>query len=309
MDVKLVIYSEDKQYFSREVSLPCTIGRAKQCDVTIIHPLVSRRHCEIYEETGRVMVRDVGSLNGTYYLGMRLGRGAHIPYGASFSIGRLNFQIEPAESNDAPDVFLQDSEPEIPGASAPREDLDDDVPPSPEGPAQYRNPMEREPQDDCQSDVEQDEPVPFPPSPASAAPNVDLDDLFGTRDDALRNAPANDREIQMDDLPQAEDDASVESDILLSSSPSAPVAARPDLNDQDEPNELVLLDDDVEIVESAREQSQNSNAQNPGANLVGDPESYGRTQPPQELELIDSLEADADGVIDLGAILGRPDQN
>lgn len=100
MDVKLTIYSEEKEHFSRVVSLPCVIGRGKQCDVAIVHPLVSRRHCEIYEENGCVMTRDLGSLNGTFYHRTRIGRGVNIPLGDSFTIGKLHFKVE--DPNAAP---------------------------------------------------------------------------------------------------------------------------------------------------------------------------------------------------------------
>lgn len=93
MEVLLTVYSDEKEYFSREVSLPCVIGRGKQCDVTIVHPLVSRRHCEIYEEDGVVMARDLGSLNGTFFRGARIGRGVAIPSGSCISIGRLALRI------------------------------------------------------------------------------------------------------------------------------------------------------------------------------------------------------------------------
>ncbi len=93
MEVLLTIYSDEKEYFSREVALPCVIGRGKQCDVTIVHPLVSRRHCEIYEENGVVMMRDLGSLNGTLFQGVRIGRGVAIPSGSFFSIGRLMLRV------------------------------------------------------------------------------------------------------------------------------------------------------------------------------------------------------------------------
>ena len=93
MEVLLTVYSDEKEYFSREVSLPCVIGRGKQCDVTIVHPLVSRRHCEIYEEDGVVMARDLGSLNGTFFHGARIGRGVAIPNGSCFSIGRLMLRV------------------------------------------------------------------------------------------------------------------------------------------------------------------------------------------------------------------------
>ena len=93
MEVLLTVFSDEKEYFSREVSLPCVIGRGKQCDVTIVHPLVSRRHCEIYEEDGVVMARDLGSLNGTFFHGARIGRGVAIPGGSCISIGRLVLRV------------------------------------------------------------------------------------------------------------------------------------------------------------------------------------------------------------------------
>ena len=101
MDVKLTIIGDGKEYFSRVVNLPCVIGRGKQSDVTIIHPLVSRRHCEIYEENGAVMTRDLGSLNGTYFHKARIGRGVAVPFGDHFTIGKLKFKIDPASDSSS----------------------------------------------------------------------------------------------------------------------------------------------------------------------------------------------------------------
>ncbi len=101
MKVKLTIYNGEKEYFSRAISTPCVIGRGKQSDVAILHPLISRRHCEIYAEDGRAFVRDLGSLNGTFYKDARIGRGVPIPFGASFMIGKLSFKVEEfADSSD-----------------------------------------------------------------------------------------------------------------------------------------------------------------------------------------------------------------
>jgi len=94
MKVKLTIYNGEKEYFSRAISTPCVIGRGKQSDVAILHPLISRQHCEIYDENGKIFVRDLGSLNGTFFDGARIGRGAHISFGSSFKIGSLSFQID-----------------------------------------------------------------------------------------------------------------------------------------------------------------------------------------------------------------------
>ena len=86
MEIKLTILSDEKQYFSQTLSLPCVIGRGRQCGVAILHPVVSRQHCEIYEHDGKVFVRDLGSLNGTVFEGVRIGRGVNVPFGGEFSI-------------------------------------------------------------------------------------------------------------------------------------------------------------------------------------------------------------------------------
>jgi hypothetical protein len=42
------------------------IGRHAESDISLDDITVSRRHCEITSENSRFIVRDVGSLNGTY---------------------------------------------------------------------------------------------------------------------------------------------------------------------------------------------------------------------------------------------------
>ncbi|MDO5308188.1 MAG: FHA domain-containing protein [Planctomycetia bacterium] len=125
MNIKLRIYSDNRELFSREVSLPCTIGRSKQNDVTIIHPMVSRRHCEIYEKDGYVMVRDFGSLNGTFYNNQAIGSGMPLPNGAHFSIARLNFQVD-AVSPENTEESSSASEELVLDASLEGNDSDDD---------------------------------------------------------------------------------------------------------------------------------------------------------------------------------------
>ena len=49
------------------LSSPVTnIGRHADSDIALDDITVSRRHCEITVENSRFIVRDVGSLNGTY---------------------------------------------------------------------------------------------------------------------------------------------------------------------------------------------------------------------------------------------------
>ena len=42
------------------------IGRALECDISILEPSLSRKHAEIYIENGDLIVEDLGSVNGTY---------------------------------------------------------------------------------------------------------------------------------------------------------------------------------------------------------------------------------------------------
>jgi predicted component of type VI protein secretion system len=50
---------------------PAVIGRSPDADVCVNDPYVSRRHCEIEQLEGVLVVRDLGSRNGTYVDGHR----------------------------------------------------------------------------------------------------------------------------------------------------------------------------------------------------------------------------------------------
>jgi predicted component of type VI protein secretion system len=66
VEAKLVVVGGESQVLQYELELPVVIGRSRSTDVTLGHPLVSRHHCEVFEANGVLMVRDLGSLNGTY---------------------------------------------------------------------------------------------------------------------------------------------------------------------------------------------------------------------------------------------------
>lgn len=48
---------------------PLIVGRESACDVSILDPLVSRRHCEISSTNGSVVIKDLGSSNATFVNG------------------------------------------------------------------------------------------------------------------------------------------------------------------------------------------------------------------------------------------------
>ena len=93
MDIQISIFVNNQLRASRLVSLPCVIGRSRQATLTIGHPVVSRRHCELYLENEEVNLRDAGSLNGTYFKGELLSGNALLKPGDSFRIGELTFVV------------------------------------------------------------------------------------------------------------------------------------------------------------------------------------------------------------------------
>ena len=67
LNAKLVIVGGgDARVSEIHLQLPTTIGRSREAKVKLPHPLVSRKHCEVFERDGQLFVRDLGSLNGTY---------------------------------------------------------------------------------------------------------------------------------------------------------------------------------------------------------------------------------------------------
>lgn len=66
MEAKLIVVSGDAAAGQYDLELPAIIGRSRGADVTLVHPLVSRQHCEVFEANGLLMVRDLGSRNGTF---------------------------------------------------------------------------------------------------------------------------------------------------------------------------------------------------------------------------------------------------
>ena len=72
MEAKLVVVGGDATARQYDLELPTIIGRSRSTDLTLGHPLVSRQHCEVFEANGMLMVRDLGSLNGTFIGEMRL---------------------------------------------------------------------------------------------------------------------------------------------------------------------------------------------------------------------------------------------
>ena len=66
INAKLIVIGGAEETEVTLKKLPATIGRSREATITLPHGLVSRQHCEIFEEQGILYVRDLNSLNGTY---------------------------------------------------------------------------------------------------------------------------------------------------------------------------------------------------------------------------------------------------
>ena len=67
-----------------------TIGRHADSDIALDDITVSRRHCEVLIDGGRFVVRDVGSLNGTYVNQKRVDE-IELSQGDELQIGKFRF--------------------------------------------------------------------------------------------------------------------------------------------------------------------------------------------------------------------------
>jgi pSer/pThr/pTyr-binding forkhead associated (FHA) protein len=110
MDAKLVVVGSQITPKEIKLRLPVVIGRGRQATLVLPHPLVSRRHCEIVEHEGFLLVRDLGSLNGTFVDQNRVQQEI-LPPGGLLTLGTITFRAvyeagrpssPPAQSGAAP---------------------------------------------------------------------------------------------------------------------------------------------------------------------------------------------------------------
>jgi len=79
--------------FVLQPGVVCRIGNAGDCDVVISEPTVSRAHAELTLTPQGIVVRDLGSRNGTFYLGQRVEKATLSP-GASLTLGAVVVNLE-----------------------------------------------------------------------------------------------------------------------------------------------------------------------------------------------------------------------
>ena len=93
MDVKLIVVEGDTSADEVSVTLPAVIGRGRDAGVTLRHPLISRRHCELFESNGRMHAKDLNSLNGTFVDHNNIDE-AVVPTGSLLTVGGYTFRVD-----------------------------------------------------------------------------------------------------------------------------------------------------------------------------------------------------------------------
>jgi pSer/pThr/pTyr-binding forkhead associated (FHA) protein len=77
------------------------VGRKEECDLRLDHKSISKMHCMLVKTDGLVMLRDLGSTNGTRVNGQRVRRAALLP---NDEVAFANFKFR---------VFLGPDDPSI----------------------------------------------------------------------------------------------------------------------------------------------------------------------------------------------------
>lgn len=93
-EAKLLVVGSSDEDLADTISLerlPMRFGRARENDVALGHPLVSRVHCEVFEQHGKLYVRDLGSLNGTF-VGSRRIEQCELQPGDLLTVGVVTFR-------------------------------------------------------------------------------------------------------------------------------------------------------------------------------------------------------------------------
>lgn len=71
-----------------------TVGRQPDCQLRIASSQVSRRHCQLFEKKGLLLVKDLGSSNGTFVNGKKVAEQRVLEPGDELMIGQVKFRVE-----------------------------------------------------------------------------------------------------------------------------------------------------------------------------------------------------------------------
>ncbi len=185
MNAKLLVVLGTSTKREVALHLPAVLGRSREADITVPHPLISRRHCEISEKDGVLMVRDLASLNGTMIGGQRIESAPLLP-DAEFTIGPLTFRVRYEFDGDLQAVpetcFVNDLEGAVdtgrgdrtsPEEEPPMLELDEALPAPPEyagDSSDHSSGVQVTPELMALADADDEQVLSGPPAPPAQAP-------------------------------------------------------------------------------------------------------------------------------------------
>ena len=111
LKAKLVVVGGDAKSKEVNLRLPTVIGRGRDVSLTLPHPLVSRRHTELFEKDGYLYVKDLGSLNGTYVNNRRINSEQRLGPNELLTLGNVTFRAM-YDAGEAPNTGIVD-QPEL----------------------------------------------------------------------------------------------------------------------------------------------------------------------------------------------------
>src|SRR5438477_3136022 len=76
---------------------PVVVGAHASCDLVLVDPQVSRRHAELTAVPEGIRIKDLGSTNGTWWQGTRVGE-VVVPSGATVQFGSTPVRISAADA-------------------------------------------------------------------------------------------------------------------------------------------------------------------------------------------------------------------
>jgi pSer/pThr/pTyr-binding forkhead associated (FHA) protein len=77
-------------------------GRQEDCQLRISSSQVSRRHCQFFEQKGYLIVKDLGSSNGTLVNGKKISGQRVLEHNDVVNIGPIEFRVEKLQQQEAP---------------------------------------------------------------------------------------------------------------------------------------------------------------------------------------------------------------
>lgn len=93
LSVKLVVVGGDAKNKEVQLKLPTIIGRGREgVSLTLPHKLVSRKHTELFEHDGKLFVKDLGSLNGTFVNSKRIVQRTPLNPNELLTLGNVTFR-------------------------------------------------------------------------------------------------------------------------------------------------------------------------------------------------------------------------